>query len=227
LRSDDAVLFFYFMNLAAFIILPSLLVTITSSVQSTAGVSALNKELERELIEMGNRDQTHRLKMTELINLLSGPDKQKASEELSQLVRGQDQIDQENRNRLDKIVKQYGWPTIRLVGRRANQAAFLIVQHAELSYQKKYFPLIKEAAAKQEAEPGDVAMLEDRILKGEGKKQVYGTQVNLNESTKKWELWPIEDEESVDARRARVGMGPLAEYLKAFGIEYKPPNKNR
>jgi hypothetical protein len=43
--------------------------------------------------------------------------------------------------------------------------------------------------------------------------------------TKKLELWPIEDEERVDARRASVGLGPLAEYLKHFGLEYKPPIK--
>ena len=32
-------------------------------------------------------------------------------------------------------------------------------------------------------------------------------------------LWPIEDEEHVDERRAEVGLEPLAEYLKRFGIE--------
>jgi hypothetical protein len=211
----------------AFLILLSLLASGTSSAQSTAGAGALNRELERELIDMGNRDQAHRHKMMELLKMLSGPDKQKASEELSQVVRKQDQIDQVNKDRLDEIVKQYGWPTISLVGRRANQAAFLIVQHAELSYQKKYYPLLKEAAAKKEAQPGDVAMLEDRILMGEGKNQIYGTQVKLNEATKKWELWPIEDEENVNARRARVGLGSIAEYLKGFGIEYNPPKKKQ
>ena len=39
------------------------------------------------------------------------------------------------------------------------------------------------------------------------------------------ELWPIEDEENVDARRASVGLEPLAEYLKRFGLEYKPLKK--
>lgn len=152
------------LRIPAFIILLSLLVSVTTFAQSAASVGASNKELERELMEMGNRDQIHRQRMMELLNMLSGSDKQKASEELLQVVRRQDQIDQENKNRLDEIVKQYGWPTISLVGRRANQAAFLIVQHGELSYQKKYLPLLKEAAAKKEAQLGDVAMLEDRIL---------------------------------------------------------------
>ena len=41
------------------------------------------------------------------------------------------------------------------------------------------------------------------------------------------ELYPIEDEENVDARRATVGLGPLAPYLKkAFDIDYVPPKKS-
>jgi hypothetical protein len=69
--------------------------------------------------------------------------------------------------------------------------------------------------------------LEDRILTREAKKQVYGTQLRLNQTTQRMELYPIEDEVNVDSRRAAVGLEPLAEYLKrAFGIDYAPPKKN-
>ncbi|HKC85737.1 MAG TPA: DUF6624 domain-containing protein, partial [Blastocatellia bacterium] len=65
------------------------------------------------------------------------------------------------------------------------------------------------------------------ILTREGKKQIYGTQLRLNQKTQVMELYPIEDEENVDARRAKVGLAPLAQYLKkAFGIDYVPPKKN-
>jgi hypothetical protein len=41
------------------------------------------------------------------------------------------------------------------------------------------------------------------------------------------ELYPIEDEANVDARRDAAGLEPLAEYLKrVFGIDYAPPKKN-
>jgi hypothetical protein len=70
-------------------------------------------------------------------------------------------------------------------------------------------------------------MLEDRILTREGNKQVYGTQLRLNQTTQRMELYPIEDEENVDGRRATVGLEPLAGYLKrGFGIDYSPPKKN-
>ena len=67
-------------------------------------------------------------------------------------------------------------------------------------------------------------MMEDRVLLGEGKKQIYGTQLRSGRDTGgQWVLEPIEDEAGVDARRAAVGLPPLAEYLKAFGLEYKTP----
>ena len=90
---------------------------------------------------------------------------------------------------------------------------------------KKYFPLIKEAMEKGEIEPGHVALLEDRILMREGKKQVYGSQLRRNEKTGKYEMWPVEDEENLDKRRLSVGLEPIAEYLKRFGVTYIPPRK--
>ena len=51
----------------------------------------------------------------------------------------------------------------------------------------------------------------------EGKKQIYGTQLTWNEKTRRYELYPIEDEEQVDLLRASVGLQPIAEYLKALG----------
>jgi hypothetical protein len=144
-----------------------------------------------------------------------------------QLVEEQNAIDTKLMQQLETIIARHGWPTISLVGKKANLNAFLILQHADLSYQKKYFPLLKEAAARNEARKSDVAMLEDRVLMREGKKQIYGSQLRMNEQTRKLELYPIEDEENVDIRRASVGLPPLKEYLKHFKLEYTPPKKKQ
>jgi hypothetical protein len=139
----------------------------------------------------------------------------------------QKELDGRNQQRLDEIVKQYGWPKRSVFGEEASGVAFSVVQHAELDYQKKYLPLLKEAVAQKEARESDLAMLEDRILIREGKKQIYGTQVRMNQKTQLMELYPIEDEENVDGRRSKVGLEPLAQYVKkAFGMEYTPPKKD-
>jgi len=183
--------------------------------------------VRRELVRMGEDDQKRRQEMMDLMDRVAGSDSEKMAKRWKQAVERQNDLDGKNRQRLDEIVKQHGWPKKSVFGEEASGVAFLIVQHAELDYQKKYLPLIKEAVTQKEARRSDLAMLEDRILTREGKKQVYGTQLRLNQTTQRMELYPIEDEQDVDSRRAAVGLEPLAEYLKrAFGIDYAPPKKN-
>jgi hypothetical protein len=183
--------------------------------------------VRRELVRMGEDDQKRRQEMMDLMDRVAGSDSEKMAKRWKQAVERQNDLDGKNRQRLDEIVKQHGWPKKSVFGEEASGVAFLIVQHAELDYQKKYLPLIKDAVSQKEARRSDLAMLEDRILTREGKKQVYGTQLRLNQTTQRMELYPIEDEENVDSRRAAVGLEPLAEYLKrAFGIDYAPPKKN-
>ncbi|HJR08821.1 MAG TPA: DUF6624 domain-containing protein [Pyrinomonadaceae bacterium] len=195
-----------------------------SVAQSNNKTSALNKTLAAELIEMGANDQKYRgVIEAEMMKMASNGTAQ-ASDEFVAAVKSQDKIDARNIARLEEIIKQHGWPGKSSVGEEASKAAFLILQHSDLARQQKYLPLLKKAARKGDALPADVAMLEDRILVNRGKKQIYGTQVHSGPDTGgKLVLAPIENEADVDKRRASVGLRPLKEYLKHFGIEYKPP----
>jgi hypothetical protein len=186
-----------------------------------------SEAVRRELVRIGEDDQKRRQEMMGLMDRVAGSDSEKLAKKWKQAVDRQNELDGKNRQRLDEIVKEHGWPKRSVFGDEAIGVAFLIVQHAELDYQKKYLPLIKEAVAQKEARRSDLAMLEDRILTREGKKQVYGTQLRLNQTTQRMELYPIEDEANVDTRREAAGLEPLAEYLKrVFGIDYAPPKKN-
>lgn len=78
----------------------------------------------------------------------------------------------------------------------------------------------------------DVALLEDRLALRQGKKQIYGSQVSLDNQSGKYYVENLQDPENVDKRRAAVGLPPLAEYLKQWGInwnveEYKRKMKDR
>jgi hypothetical protein len=190
--------------------------------QTGSSDSKINASLQQELSKMGREDQQHRGRIMELIKQGQNP---KESKELSDLWEKQRAIDQANLKRLEEIIKEHGWPGTSLVGIEASRAAFLIIQHADPVSQEKYLPLLRDAAAKKDIAPSDLAMLEDRILMHQNKKQIYGTQLKPNKETNKLELWPIEDEENVDARRAKVGLMPLADYLKRFGLDYTPPKK--
>jgi hypothetical protein len=72
-----------------------------------------------------------------------------------------------------------------------------------------------------------LAFLEDRILVAEGKKQVYGTQLQWTAATGQLELAPIEDEGNVEAGRAELGLGPLAEYVERVRAQSGGSEKQR
>ena len=215
-----------FNSVLTVILVGSSIAVVTRSLRAEQVSPVRNRDLQIELVRMGVEDQRYRSEMQVEIMKMSSLGTTQQSEQLIAIVKKQDEIDKRNMARLEEIIRQHGWPGRSLVGEEAANAGFLILQHADLTVQKKYFPLVKEGASKGEVRPADAAMLEDRILMGEGKKQIYGSAVQSGPETGgKLALHPIEDEEHVDERRAAVGLMPLVEYLREFGLEYKRPTK--
>jgi len=139
--------------------------------------------------------------------------------EYQQFIEKGRRIDTENTKRLGEIVERHGWPTSTLVGKDGANAAWLLVQHADLSpkFQRKCLDLMARVP-REEISRQDLAYLTDRVLLAEGKKQVYGTQFTL--ANGKCKPRPLEDEANVDQRRKEVGLPPLAEYLKEAASFY-------
>lgn len=134
-------------------------------------------------------------------------------------------IDAANTARMKEIVKSYGWPGPELVGRDGTDAAFLLVQHSpDLAFQKTMLPLVQNSYEKGKLSGWSYALLVDRVLVREGKKQMYGMSVN-HWASKEPVLDPIEDEANVDKRRAKLGLPPLRDYLETIKRQYFPNEK--
>ncbi|WP_457653853.1 DUF6624 domain-containing protein [Rhodocaloribacter sp.] len=120
------------------------------------------------------------------------------------------ELHERHAERLSAILDAHGWPGRSLVGEKAADAAWLILQHAisQPSLQRRALELLSAAAASGDVPPVQVAMLEDRIRVNEGRPQRYGTQFDWDEHGRLSPL-PIE-EGDVDERRREVGLGPLA-----------------
>lgn len=132
-------------------------------------------------------------------------------------------LDQANMQRLAQIIGRYGWPGMRFAGAAGSQNAFLVLQHGPAAEQRKYLPLLRAAVARNDALGTELALLEDRVLTGRGQAQIYGTQLRAGaQRGSQMELFPIADEGNVDQRRRAIGLEPLADYVKHFGIVYKP-----
>jgi hypothetical protein len=79
---------------------------------------------------------------------------------------------------------------------------------------------MREAVKKGNALAKDLALLEDRVALGEGQKQIYGSQLETDYLTNLIVLSPMIDPENVDNRRSKVGLNPIAEYLKLWDLTW-------
>ena len=131
--------------------------------------------------------------------------------------------DSANTTWLKEYVARWGWPTSQQVGQEAVEAAFLIVQHAvhDTAFMRAMLPAVEAAYRRGDLTGGSVAMLIDRIEVHAGHSQVYGTQLSLRNG--RWVLDRIGDSAGVDQRRRRMGLPPLAEYLRLIDSVFRSP----
>lgn len=172
-----------------------------------------DKPLQAELLTILEEDQKYRMQMNEMQKKF-GPD----SKEMNDLWKITNLNDSINLLKVKKILDEKGWVGKDKVGAQANSALFLVIQHSDLETQKKYLPMMKEAVTKGNASPGSLALLIDRIEIREGRKQIYGSQIGINQKDKTYYILPLTDPDNVDKRRTEVGLGPISDYVKNWNL---------
>lgn len=179
-------------------------------------LKGIKQEVAYRIEKLGSLDQAIRLKL-DSVRKADGLNS-KLENDLLVVMRKRDST---NFAAFEEIIKQYGWLGPKEVGYKNNQYLFLVLQHADLAFQKKYLPLFKESCEAGKVLPKDLALLEDRINMREGKLQQYGSQTLIDKTSKKYILYPINDIDHVDQRRAMVGLESLKSYMKSsFNIEF-------
>lgn len=137
------------------------------------------------------------------------------------------EIDRAHGERLKEIVAHIGWPTRELVGLKATQGAYMVIQHAghDIEFQNQCLALMVDLVEQGELPASYVALLTDRIRFFQGQPQVFGTQMAMapNEfgvmvPTPTVE---IEDPEHLDQRRALMGMPAHSEFVGAIQLAYE------
>ncbi len=120
----------------------------------------------------------------------------------------------ENARVLDEAIAAMGWPGRSKIGDEGAAAAFKILQHAisRPDLQRRGLDLILEAIPRGDANPLDAAYLSDRIAMYEGRPQVFGTQFDWD-ANGQLSPAPIKDPQSVDERRAALGLPPMADTI--------------
>ncbi|MEU5085484.1 DUF6624 domain-containing protein [Streptomyces sp. NPDC021356] len=121
----------------------------------------------------------------------------------------------DNADALAAIVDRQGWPTADTVGARASTAALMILLHApELALRLRCRDLIAQATADGRCPAVHFAYIADHCAVDLGEQQFYGTRINPVTSCP----YPVRLPESLDERRADVGLGPMEEQMKALRL---------
>ncbi|MDD8016932.1 MAG: hypothetical protein PHP42_01030 [Bacteroidota bacterium] len=190
-------------------------IALLSKMQNTIDSIEANydKPLQKELLEIFNDDQSIRNQYITATKKLGYNNP--TADSLGKIMIYKDSI---NLIKVTKILDEKGWVGKDKVGMQANQTLFLVIQHSDLKTQEKYLPMMREAVKKGNASASALALLEDRTALGQGKKQIYGSQIFTNHQTHKSYVAPLEDPDNVDKRRTEVGLGPLSDYVYQFGI---------
>lgn len=179
--------------------------------------SGFNATLAKELDALKEEDQKYRRLNDEYASKYG-----KDSPEYQKFRRDRMQSDSLCLAKAEVIIQQYGYPGKTLVGESRQDNIWLIIQHAPLTKQEQYFPLIDAAAQKGEMRKSSWAMMVDRIRMYKGQPQIYGSQVVRDEATGGWKFHEIEDEANVNKRREEVGLEPLEVYAGRMGVVWKP-----
>lgn len=142
------------------------------------------------------------------------------SEEMNRHWKLISENDSINLIRVKKILDERGWLGSEVIGNRGNTTLFLVIQHADLETQKKYLPMMREAVENGNARAYSLALLEDRVALGQGKKQIYGSQIGRDEETGDYYVLPLIEPEKVNERRSEVGLGTIEDYVSRWKISW-------
>ena len=173
------------------------------------------KSIADNLIEMQNADLACREKLVQNGQLGEG-----YNEEMKELH-------EKNAKILNNILDTIGYPTIDKVGIKANEAAWLIIQHSigQPVLMKKCAALLKSAVRENKASPQNLAYLTDRIAVFEEKLQLYGTQFDWDENGD-LSPNPYDNLNKVNERRKSIGLNTLEEQTELIRIRAKNENQS-
>jgi hypothetical protein len=171
-----------------------------------------NKPLKAELLAILEEDQKYRQQ-------LGGLEKKYGwdSKEMKDFWVIINKADSLNLIKIKAVLDKNGWVGADKVGNEASNAIFLVIQHSDLPTQQKYLPMMREAVKNKKASGSSLALLEDRVALGEGRKQIYGSQLK-GDGNGGYYLSPLEDPDNVDKRREEVGLPPIAEYIQHWNL---------
>lgn len=134
------------------------------------------KYIKKTLENVGKREKKYISKGNDIVKKY-GADSKEVKEYLEYFKK----INAINLEIVNDIINKYGWLSAEKIGFLANQAMFIVIQHAPLNIQETFYPKMKEALQSGNLRPQDFALFVDKLAINKGEKQIYGTQVKFDD----------------------------------------------
>ncbi len=152
----------------------------------------MNQSLKQKVEKFAKADQEKRRKW------IKDPKKENFKSVLAQ--------DKKSIDFVKSVLKEYGWPKYKTVGKRASDKFWLLVQHADtnINLQKKALKLLEKEVNCNQASRKNLIYLIDRVLINEKKKQIYGTQFLIKNG--KIHLHPVKNARKLNNLRKEMGL---------------------
>ena len=114
---------------------------------------------------------------------------------------------------LKTLFKENGFLGYSEVGEQSSHNFLQMVQRFDddATFQQEVLVEMKKNIDKINANPIEFAYLTDRVNLNQGKPQVYGTQLKINEKGTSYEPKTVIDPPNLNKRRAEVGLGTIEE----------------
>ena len=125
-------------------------------------------------------------------------------------------LDKRHAEALKAVIKQYGWPTISLVGRKASRNAWLIAQHADhdQKFQEMALCLLRKIDREShDIDRANIAYLADRLAVKKKQKQQFGTQFDFDKNGN-LVLHPLTKSKDINQIRKDYNLPSLDKFLK-------------
>ena len=180
-----------------------------------AMASAVAQNLDSLLRNVRESDQSARLAMIELTR--------SDQLDIDAVLAAQtkiEEVDSTNRVIVARLLDS-GWP--QGLSEEANNAIWLVIDHAPIDYQLRYMPLIEEQVATGAISKSQYATLFDRIRMRQGEPQRYGTQTVQRRSAEQNAsiyVWPVENPRKLNRLRRAMGLTPIKRYCRKVSKVY-------
>lgn len=132
-------------------------------------------------------------------------------------VQQQNKLDSINQGIVTGFLDKYGYPGRYQASSTGRYVIFIVIQHADIKIQEKYYPIFLQAYKKNDFDGSGIALLEDRINMWRHRKQYYGTQHRKDE--KNDYLYPVVNPDSINIWRKQMFIGDTSDYT--IEREYK------